>query len=261
MGDKEKLLNILEELSKTDYEKYLWSIHHLIPRSKLDNISRVKLATLFQQYFPDKMLDITAQILQKIPRKDLHERLNLKPNDGEIRALALQGQEKESKKVTLSESEPAAEPTMSRQVESPNHNIRHRKLFKSLGKKPSHRTFMKRGRKRRHRDIQLESGSLDMDTTGTSMPLVTDQQLMLTAGNFGKEWKTIGIQSLEIQSCKLEQIEEENKFNMQMRVFQMLKTWRTKMKKEATAIRLHEILSQEDVPLYPEDIHFLVDQE
>ncbi|XP_030054047.1 uncharacterized protein LOC115466730 [Microcaecilia unicolor] len=220
MDDKEKMLNILEELSKADYEKYLYLLDNFIPGGRLDDISRVKLATLLQQYFPNKVLDITAYILQKIPRKDLLKRFHLKPDFGENGTLPKQDQEK----------------TMQTKLTS----------------SPEKRAILPESN---------PTGVPESKPTGTSMPLVTDQQLMLLAGNFGKEWKIIGIQFLGIQCFKLEQIEEENNFSVQMRVFQMLKTWRTQVKKEATATRLHEILSQEDVPLHPEAIHFLVKQE
>ncbi|XP_037832701.1 uncharacterized protein zgc:174906 [Kryptolebias marmoratus] len=88
--------------------------------------------------------------------------------------------------------------------------------------------------------------------------LVTEKQLMAVARAFGKSWRAIGRQTLDIPSVKLEQIEEDNSLHVE-RVFAMLRYWRKVQREKATAAHLHSLLSQGDEALPAESIDFLLE--
>uniref|UniRef100_A0A3Q3BD94 Zgc:174906 n=1 Tax=Kryptolebias marmoratus TaxID=37003 RepID=A0A3Q3BD94_KRYMA len=87
---------------------------------------------------------------------------------------------------------------------------------------------------------------------------VTEKQLMAVARAFGKSWRAIGRQTLDIPSVKLEQIEEDNSLHVE-RVFAMLRYWRKVQREKATAAHLHSLLSQGDEALPAESIDFLLE--
>ena len=73
-----------------------------------------------------------------------------------------------------------------------------------------------------------------------------------------RNWKEVGIQVLEINSEKLDEIEAENN-TQKMRVFSMLQIWRSRKRKNATAAKLHALLSDEDLGLDPEILDSLLE--
>lgn len=81
---------------------------------------------------------------------------------------------------------------------------------------------------------------------------------MRVARGVGRSWREIGRLALNIPSVKLEQIEEDHSIHVE-RVFAMLRYWRACQKENATAARLHSLLSQEDLALPPESIDFLLE--
>ncbi|XP_043939916.1 uncharacterized protein LOC122811857 isoform X2 [Protopterus annectens] len=85
-------------------------------------------------------------------------------------------------------------------------------------------------------------------TKSAKRPLVTERQLMILAGNFGKEWKNIGIQFLGFANYEIEQFDEGNT-DFKMKVFYMLLHWKRRGKEKATPRKLYKILSKPDVPL------------
>ncbi|XP_053868224.1 uncharacterized protein LOC128827986 [Malaclemys terrapin pileata] len=76
MAMGEQLLRILDDLSMKDFEKFKFYLPHggtapHIRRGKLDGASRIQVAELLMQTYPQEALDITNQVLRKIPRLDL----------------------------------------------------------------------------------------------------------------------------------------------------------------------------------------------
>ena len=87
---------------------------------------------------------------------------------------------------------------------------------------------------------------------------MTPKQLLKVAGAMPRNWKEVGIQVLEINSEKLDEIEAENK-TQKMRAFSMLQIWRSRKRKNATAAKLHDLLSDEDLGLDPEILDCLLE--
>ena len=73
-----------------------------------------------------------------------------------------------------------------------------------------------------------------------------------------RTWKEVGIQVLDISSEKLDAIEAENN-TQKMRAFRMLQTWRSRKRENATAAKLHDLLSHEDLGLGPEVLDSLLE--
>uniref|UniRef100_A0A3P9ILW9 Zgc:174906 n=1 Tax=Oryzias latipes TaxID=8090 RepID=A0A3P9ILW9_ORYLA len=88
--------------------------------------------------------------------------------------------------------------------------------------------------------------------------LVKEKQLMMVAQAIGRSWREIGRLALCVPSVKLEQIEEDHSQHSE-RVFHMLRYWRHSQREEATAARLHSLLSQNNFDLAPENIAFLLE--
>ncbi|XP_027000535.2 uncharacterized protein zgc:174906 [Tachysurus fulvidraco] len=76
---------------------------------------------------------------------------------------------------------------------------------------------------------------------------VTEKELMTVARYIGANWKEVGRVALEIPSIKLEQIVEENPRNLKEQVFCMLRVWSMREKHNASATRLHTLLTQEEI--------------
>ncbi|KAJ8369995.1 hypothetical protein SKAU_G00100230 [Synaphobranchus kaupii] len=89
--------------------------------------------------------------------------------------------------------------------------------------------------------------------------MVTEKQMMLVARGVGRNWKQLGRVALEIPTVRLEQIEEENPSNQVERVFAMLRAWRMRERRDATAARLHALLSADECAPLPESVDFLLD--
>nr|XP_005291943.1 uncharacterized protein LOC101945728 isoform X2 [Chrysemys picta bellii] len=76
MAMGEQLLRILDDLTKEEFEKFKFYLPHggtapHIRRGKLDGASHIQVAALLMQTYPQEALDITNQVLRKIPRLDL----------------------------------------------------------------------------------------------------------------------------------------------------------------------------------------------
>ncbi|XP_007421384.1 FAS-associated death domain protein-like [Python bivittatus] len=71
MEQRHRLLRILEELTMDELPKFAFYLPATIPRGKRDTVSRVDLAEVILQYYPVEALDVTAEVLNKMPRRDL----------------------------------------------------------------------------------------------------------------------------------------------------------------------------------------------
>ncbi|XP_050781591.1 uncharacterized protein LOC127035598 [Gopherus flavomarginatus] len=76
MAMREQLLRILDDLTKEELEKFKFYLPHggtapHIGRGKLDGATGTQVAELLMQTYPQEALDITHQVLHKIPRLDL----------------------------------------------------------------------------------------------------------------------------------------------------------------------------------------------
>ncbi|KAJ8361668.1 hypothetical protein AAFF_G00432220 [Aldrovandia affinis] len=78
----ELILEILEDLKKEDFEKFTFYLNkevlegsRPIPQGRLEDQSRPGVVTLMKDYYGDKRVNITQEILKKISRNDLFERL------------------------------------------------------------------------------------------------------------------------------------------------------------------------------------------
>ncbi|KAJ8352969.1 hypothetical protein AAFF_G00126810 [Aldrovandia affinis] len=78
----ELILEILEELEKEDFKKFKCYLNEgvlegrrPIPWGRLEDQSRTGVVTLMKDYYGDKRVNITQEILKKISRNDLIERL------------------------------------------------------------------------------------------------------------------------------------------------------------------------------------------
>lgn len=75
MDERERLLGILEELEDKDLETFAFFLPDAIPRGKRNTDSRVDLAKVILQYYPENTLYVVVEVLNKIPRKDLASQL------------------------------------------------------------------------------------------------------------------------------------------------------------------------------------------
>uniref|UniRef100_A0AAY4C0U5 Zgc:174906 n=1 Tax=Denticeps clupeoides TaxID=299321 RepID=A0AAY4C0U5_9TELE len=89
--------------------------------------------------------------------------------------------------------------------------------------------------------------------------VVSEQQLMLAAGTFGRTWKQLAVAALGVPAAKLEQAVEENPRSPVMQVFSVLRHWRMREGPRATAARLHALLTQGDWALLPGSLDFLLE--
>ncbi|KAJ6654730.1 hypothetical protein lerEdw1_006593 [Lerista edwardsae] len=77
MDAEEGLLRIMEELPEDQLRAFVFYLGNLsslpsrIPRGKLSGATRVQVAELIAQHYPGQELDVTAEVLRKIPRMDL----------------------------------------------------------------------------------------------------------------------------------------------------------------------------------------------
>ncbi|NXS50944.1 CRADD protein, partial [Balaeniceps rex] len=76
---------------------------------------------------------------------------------------------------------------------------------------------------------------------------LTERELMQVAQKLGKEWQETAIGCLELARSRLDQIREDNPGNVVMQSFEMLREWRRREKREATARRLHACLTNANV--------------
>ncbi|KAM3845463.1 uncharacterized protein M6D78_003155 [Vipera latastei] len=71
MDERQKLLGVLEELSDKELKTFVFFLPDAIPGGKRDTDSRVDLAKLILRYYPERALDVLADVLNRVPRKDL----------------------------------------------------------------------------------------------------------------------------------------------------------------------------------------------
>ncbi|XP_070791063.1 FAS-associated death domain protein-like isoform X1 [Pituophis catenifer annectens] len=77
MDERETLLGILENLTDKELKTFAFLLPDAIPRGKRDTVSRVDLAEVILQYYPENALDVVVEVLNKIPRKDLVSQLQV----------------------------------------------------------------------------------------------------------------------------------------------------------------------------------------
>ncbi|CAL8255925.1 uncharacterized protein zgc:174906 isoform X1 [Gadus morhua] len=112
--------------------------------------------------------------------------------------------------------------------------------------------------KRTTEDSTQQSRSTNQPCMSVVSEIVTQKQLLKVAGAMSRTWKEVGIQVLDISSEKLDAIEAENN-TQKMRAFRMLQTWRSRKRENATAAKLHDLLSHEDLGLDPEVLDSLLE--
>nr|XP_020633773.1 uncharacterized protein LOC110070433 [Pogona vitticeps] len=71
MDVRGRLLRTLEDLNEAEIATFVFYLNGTIPRGQLERAPPVKLAELLLRYCPERALEVTADILEKIPRKDL----------------------------------------------------------------------------------------------------------------------------------------------------------------------------------------------
>ncbi|XP_026092911.1 uncharacterized protein LOC113065677 [Carassius auratus] len=91
-----------------------------------------------------------------------------------------------------------------------------------------------------------------------STRMVSEREMMMVAGCIGNSWREVGILALDMNTTTLQQIEEDNSQH-KMRVFTMLRKWSIREREQATAARLHSLLTQEDSGIDTLKINFLLD--
>ncbi|XP_053144877.1 FAS-associated death domain protein-like [Hemicordylus capensis] len=81
MAVAELLLAILNDLADDELRTFAYHLSFIqpsgIPRGRLSGATRVQLAELLMQHYPAKELEVTAEVLRKIPRNDLLRRCHL----------------------------------------------------------------------------------------------------------------------------------------------------------------------------------------
>lgn len=215
MGKREKLLAVLEELKENDRFKfifYLKSLKERPPGIRTENLDVISLTEhLIEFYSEYKAWEVTKWVLRKIPRNDL---------------LKYFSSEEERVDTSM--------PPMKHDIQE---------IYQD---KTKSEIYMENARKKRLPRNAYAKHSKTKHKSKRS--LVTEKQLMILAGNIGKEWKNIGIQFLGLANCEIEQFDEGNN-DFKMKVFYMLHKWKHRNKEKATPRRLYNILSERDVPL------------
>ncbi|KAL0157834.1 hypothetical protein M9458_045910, partial [Cirrhinus mrigala] len=83
-------------------------------------------------------------------------------------------------------------------------------------------------------------------------------EMMLVAGCIGTSWREVGIMALGMNTTTLQQIEEDNGQH-KMRVFTMLRKWSMREREQATAARLHSLITQEEYGVDALKLNFLLE--
>ncbi|XP_035262475.1 NACHT, LRR and PYD domains-containing protein 3-like isoform X1 [Anguilla anguilla] len=85
----DSILEILEELSNKEFKTFKFCLNYQvlkecrpIPRSQLEDKDRTDVVMLMEKFYDHKMVEVTLEILKKIPRKDLIGRLMSNPGKG-----------------------------------------------------------------------------------------------------------------------------------------------------------------------------------
>lgn len=88
--------------------------------------------------------------------------------------------------------------------------------------------------------------------------MVSEKEMMMVAGCIGNSWREVGIMALGMNTTALQQIEEDNSQH-KMRVFTMLRKWSMREREQATAARLHSLLTQEESGVDTLKLSFLLE--
>uniref|UniRef100_A0A8C9RAK1 Zgc:174906 n=1 Tax=Scleropages formosus TaxID=113540 RepID=A0A8C9RAK1_SCLFO len=135
-----------------------------------------------------------------------------------------------------------------------------KKLLKLLKEEKIQETYPKLGflkKFKRKRERNLEPESPIKQNCVNRAELVTERQLMILADRVGHSWKQMGLVALRITAVQLEQLEEDYPRHVE-RVFGMLQAWRMREGRQATAVRLYDLLSRGNfVP--PESLDILLE--
>ncbi|XP_043939915.1 uncharacterized protein LOC122811857 isoform X1 [Protopterus annectens] len=215
MNKREKLLDVLEELKEKDRHKFIFHLKSLKERppcSQIEHLQDIGLAEILLEFYGEnKAWEVTKGVLSKIPRNDLLQ-----------------------KHFSNEERMDTSTPTK-------KHDVHER--FQDKTKSDVCRENARKQNLNSH-----VFGKHSKNKHKSKRPLVTERQLMILAGNFGKEWKNIGIQFLGFANYEIEQFDEGNT-DFKMKVFYMLLHWKRRGKEKATPRKLYKILSKPDVPL------------
>ena len=78
------ILEVLEQLEEANFWKFKWLLQEIdkpedvrpIPKSRLEFADRMHTVDLMVQTYSENVITVTRKILEKIPRKDLVEKLS-----------------------------------------------------------------------------------------------------------------------------------------------------------------------------------------
>ncbi|XP_060108721.1 uncharacterized protein LOC132581485 [Heteronotia binoei] len=123
---RQTLLRLLEELTDEELRTFVFLAQGLphqpcrIPRGKLENVSRVQLAELLLKYYPGVELNVAAQVLEGVPRRDLLKKYNLRGQEETPRAEAAPaaGTHLQEQQLHVSENSREATPSINSLAET-----------------------------------------------------------------------------------------------------------------------------------------------
>ncbi|XP_016139354.1 uncharacterized protein [Sinocyclocheilus grahami] len=98
----------------------------------------------------------------------------------------------------------------------------------------------------------------EMENEPLHSRMVSEKEMMMVAGCIGNSWREVGIMALGMNTTTLQQIEEDNSQH-KMRVFTMLRKWSMREREQATAARLHSLLTQEENGMDTLKLNFLLE--
>ena len=87
------LLTILESLREEEFKKFKWCLEDKvlgfpgIPESRLQKADRMDTVQLMLQHYGTNTIKVTREVLKKIPRNDLENKLSESSSDPEGRSL------------------------------------------------------------------------------------------------------------------------------------------------------------------------------
>ena len=90
---RDVLLRTLENLGGEEFKKFKWHLEEEvqglpgIPESRLEKADRIDTVRLMLQHYDKNTIKVTRDVLKKIPRNDLEEKLSKFPSDPEGRSL------------------------------------------------------------------------------------------------------------------------------------------------------------------------------
>ncbi|XP_013910211.1 PREDICTED: uncharacterized protein LOC106539838 [Thamnophis sirtalis] len=104
MDERQRLLGILEELTDKELSAFVFLLPEAIPRAKRSTDSRVDLAEVILQHYPENAFDVLVEVLNKMPRRDLVLQLQGEPR----RAASRHDRTEEEKEVVAAPAAAAA---------------------------------------------------------------------------------------------------------------------------------------------------------